>query len=214
MSAPFRAHPAPASDETPMPELISLVTFAIVAAISPGGATTLATASGAQFGMLRSIPLLAGMAAGLGALVGIVAGGLGSAIVSWPQLQVWLRIAGSVYLLWLAWTVGRLGPPQSKPGGPGRPLGFVAGVLLLWMNPKGWTMAVAAAGAYAGLADGPYSLALLLGSVFGTAAALSLTLWCTGGSWLSRMLRTEAQWRAANVILGLLLAASIVPLWR
>jgi hypothetical protein len=55
--------------------LVSLVTFAVVATISPGGATTLATASGVYFGVARSIPLLTGIALGLSTLVGIVAGG-------------------------------------------------------------------------------------------------------------------------------------------
>jgi threonine/homoserine/homoserine lactone efflux protein len=194
--------------------LVSLVAFAVVATISPGGATTLATASGVQFGLVRSVPLLAGIALGLGILIGVVAGGLGSVILAWPELQVWLRIAGSAYLLWLAWMVGRLGPPAHKPHGPGTPIGFVAGFLMLWMNPKGWTMAVAAGSSYAGLSDGPFRLALLLGCIFGAAAAVSLTLWCTAGSWLSRMLKTERQWRVVNIILGLLLVASIIPMWR
>lgn len=82
------------------------------------------------------------------------------------------------------------------------------------MNPKGWTLAVAAAGTYTGLSDNPYRLALVLGIVFGVAAALSPTLWCMGGRWLSRILRTDRQWRTANIFLGLLLAGSIVPMWR
>jgi hypothetical protein len=57
-------------------------------------------------------------------------------------------------------------------------------------------------------------LALLLSAVFGLAATLSLTLWCMGGRWLSCVLKTEMQWRIANVTLGLLLAASVVPMWR
>ncbi len=64
--------------------VVSLIAFALVATISPGGATTLATASGAQFGLRRSIPLLGGIAVGLASLIGLVAGGLGSLFVSWP----------------------------------------------------------------------------------------------------------------------------------
>jgi threonine/homoserine/homoserine lactone efflux protein len=56
---------------------LSLVMFALVATISPGGATTLATASGAKFGYKRSIPLMAGIAIGLASLVGAVALGRG-----------------------------------------------------------------------------------------------------------------------------------------
>lgn len=194
--------------------LFSLVAFALVATVSPGGATTLAAASGVQHGLVRSIPLLAGIALGLGLLVGFVAGGLGSVVLAWPGLQLWLRIAGSAYLLWLAWMIGCLGAPTQKSSGPDTPIGFVAGLLLLWMNPKAWTMAVAAGSAYAGISDDPYQLAVILGLTFASAAGLSLTLWCAGGSWLALALRTDKQWRVVNVVLGLLLVASIVPMWR
>lgn len=193
--------------------LLSAITFAVVTTISPGGATTLATASGAQFGLARSVPLLSGIALGLGTLVASVAGGLGSLVLAWPVIQVVLRVLGSAYLLWLAWIIARLGSPKSSAGRSADPIGFAKGFALLWMNPKGWTMAVAAAGAFAGLSDDPSRLALLLGTVFGAAASFSLTLWCLGGSWLSRMLRTEAQWRVLNGILGLLLACSVIPMW-
>ena len=50
-----------------MPDLlISLATFVIVAMCSPGGATTLAAASGAQFGFARCISSMAEIAVGLG----------------------------------------------------------------------------------------------------------------------------------------------------
>ena len=93
-------------------------------------------------------------------------------------------------------------------------MGFASGFLLLWLNPKGWTMAVAAAAAYAALSDSPLLLALLLGAVFGLAAALSLSLWCSGGLWLAQFLTTETRWRSVNIGLALLLAASIMAMWR
>ncbi|TIX64054.1 MAG: LysE family translocator, partial [Mesorhizobium sp.] len=55
---------------------------------------------------------------------------------------------------------------------------------------------------------------LLLGAVFGLAAAFSLSLWCVAGTLLARLLKTERQWRALNIALGLLLAASILQMWR
>lgn len=193
--------------------LLSLVIFAVIATASPGGATTLATASGMRFGLARSLPLLFGIAVGLASLVGVVAGGLGSLVMSWPVLQFWLRLFGSAYLIWLAWTIGRRGAPN--PGGAQRerPIPFGAGFLLLWSNPKGWTMAVGAAGAYTALADDPVKLGLLLATVFGIAAIASLLLWCSGGQLLARLLKTERQWRVVNVALALLLVASILPMW-
>lgn len=197
-----------------MPELfLSLITFAIIATISPGGATTLATASGVQFGLVRSIPLICGIALGLALLNGAVGGGLGGLINTFPQIQLALKVFGSTYLLWLAWTIGKQGAPKSS-GDADTPIGFLKGLLLLWLNPKGWTMAVSAAAAFASLSDSPQRLAILLGTVFGTAALLSLTLWCIGGQWLSLFLKTEQQWRYVNIALGLLLAISIIPMWR
>lgn len=194
--------------------VLSLIAFALVATISPGGATTLAAASGAQFGLRRSIPLLGGIAVGLASLIGVVAGGLGSLFVSWPQSQLWLRLLGTAYLLWLAWTIARLGSPKSPSGAAATPIGFFTGLVMLWMNPKAWTMAAGAAGAYASLSDSPFALALLFSAVFGTAAGASLTLWCTCGAWLARALRTETQWRAVNLMLAATLASSIIPMWQ
>ena len=97
---------------------ISLLTFAVIATASPGGATTLATASGMRFGLTRSLPLVFGIAVGLASLVGIVAGGLGSLVMSWPALQFWLRLFGSAYLLWLAWTIGTAAPGVGCDPGP------------------------------------------------------------------------------------------------
>ncbi|WP_459858119.1 LysE family translocator [Dongia sp. agr-C8] len=192
---------------------MSLATFAVIATASPGGATTLATASGMRFGLARSLPLLFGIAAGLASLVGVVAGGLGALVMSWPGLQLWLRLIGSAYLLWLAWTIGRRGTPDNNGAARERPIRFGGGFLLLWSNPKGWTLAVGAAGANTALADDPVKLGLLLAAVFGAAAIGSLLLWCSGGQILARLLTTERQWRAVNIALALLLAASILPMW-
>ena len=193
--------------------LLPLVSFAVVATITPGGATTLATASGARFGFARSVPLLAGIAAGVSTLTGSVAGGLGSLLVAFPEIEIWIRVAGTAYLAWLAWRIMRLGAPGDAGDATAAPLGLAAGLALLWLNPKAWTMAVAAASTYSGIAAGPFLLALTMGAVFGGAAAISLTLWCAGGSWLSRILRTDRQWRIVNCALGAMLAASIIPMW-
>ncbi len=68
-----------------MPETFySFVLFAAVATITPGGATTLATASGSRFGYARSLPLIAGIASGLAVLVASAATGLGALVPSVP----------------------------------------------------------------------------------------------------------------------------------
>ena len=191
---------------------LPLAVFAVVATITPGGATTLATASGAQFGFRRSVPLMAGIAVGLASLAAAAAAGLASFLLAAPSMQIAMKLVGSAYLLWLAWQVARSGPPRTGAN-MGAPASFLGGACLLWLNPKGWAMTLGAAASFATLASGPLQLASLLGVAFGFAAALSLSLWCAAGLVLARLLRTEQQWRVLNAALGVLLAASIAPMW-
>ncbi|MGW7620021.1 BTAD domain-containing putative transcriptional regulator [Streptomyces antimycoticus] len=69
-------------------ELSPLAVFALIATVTPGGATTLATASGAHFGFRRSAPLMAGIAVGLAAMAAAAAAGLGGVVLAVPWLQV------------------------------------------------------------------------------------------------------------------------------
>lgn len=196
-----------------LPDSIApLVMFAIAATITPGGATTLATASGARFGFHRSLPLIAGIVVGLSALAAAAAAGLASLILAAPSLQLAMKAAGSGYLLWLAWRIGRSGRPDLSAE-MARPIGFLGGLALLVLNPKAWTMALGAAASFSALADGPWRLAALLAAALGAAAVVALTLWCLVGLVLARRLRSDRQWRAVNIGLGLLLAASVIPIW-
>lgn len=196
------------SPETVLP----LAIFALVSTISPGGATTLATASGAHFGFRRSIPLMGGIAAGLASMAAAAAAGLAGVLEAMPSLQLAMKTIGSAYLLWLAWKVGRSGPPRLDTN-MARPTSFTSGIWLLWFNPKAWAMTLGAAASFAALATGPARLGALLALAFGVAATVSLSLWCTAGLLMARLLKTERQWRAVNMVLGVLLALSIVPMW-
>ena len=200
-------------DPLPLPSIAPLVLFAVVSTVSPGGATTLATASGSQFGFRRSIPLMVGIAVGLASLAAGAAAGLAGLLMAAPGLLLAMKAAGSAYLLWLAWKVARSGPPNLNAVGA-VPTTLLGGACLLWLNPKGWAMALGAAASFAMLASGPLQLAALLGTTFGLAALLSLSLWCAAGIVLARLLKTQRQWRMLNAVLGALLVASILPMWQ
>jgi len=192
----------------PALSIAPLVLFVTIATISPGGATTLATASGARFGFVRSTPLLAGIAVGLGALAGAAAAGLAGILLAAPFLQTGMKTIGSAYLLWLALKIARRGAPVTNDSAA-MPTTFIGGAGLLLLNPKAWAMALGAAASFAMLAEGPLHLAALLGGAF-----VSLCLWCAAGVLLARLLRTPAQWRVLNVSMAILLAVSIIPMWR
>jgi threonine/homoserine/homoserine lactone efflux protein len=196
-----------------MTSILPLLLFVTVSTVTPGGATTLATASGARFGFARSIPLMLGIALGLALLAAVAALGLSGLLLALPSLQTAVKALGSAYLLWLAWRIARSGPPNAG-NGPARPVTLANGFLLLWLNPKSWAMTVGAAASFALLASSPNHLAMLLGTTFGVAACASLALWCALGVLLSRLFRTPRHWRMLNLAMGALLAASLIPTWR
>ncbi|MFL9935241.1 LysE family transporter [Paraburkholderia sp. RL18-103-BIB-C] len=196
-----------------MTSILPLLLFVAVATVTPGGATTLATASGARFGFVRSIPLILGIAMGLALLSAVAALGLSGLLLALPSLQMAVKALGSAYLLWFAWRIARSGPPNAG-NGPARPVTLVNGFLLLWLNPKSWAMTVGAAASFALLASNANRLAMLLSTAFGVAACASLALWCALGVLLARLLRTPRHWRILNLAMGALLAASLIPIWR
>lgn len=192
--------------------LMPLLLFALVATISPGGATTLATASGVNFGLRRSVPLIAGLAVGLASMAAIAVAGLATLLLGEPELLLAMKLVGSAYLMWLAWRTGHGRRPDLEAQ-IAKPTTFLGGIGLLWINPKGWAMTLSAAASFVALADGPGRLALLLGLTFALTSTVSLVAWCAAGLFLAKTLRTDAHWRVINTALGLLLIASIIPIW-
>lgn len=189
-----------------------LAMFTVTATITPGGATTLATASGAHFGFRNSIPLMFGIATGLASMAAGAAFGLANALLIDPLLPLTLQIAGTVYLLWLAWKVA-VAPAPNTVMKAARPMGYIAGLWMLWHNPKGWAMTAAAAAAYTNLASSPMQMAVLMASSFGLAAIASLSIWCVAGRELAKRISQPRHWRIINGLLGALIVASTIPMW-
>ena len=198
-----------------MPEfLISLAVLAVATTITPGPSTLLAAASGVRYGLVGSLPLAAGAAVGLALLTAAGAFGLSALLQTAPSLQLAIKMLGSGYLVWLAWRMFRSGAPGGSEEVDGkRAMGFVTGLVVLFLAPKAWMMGLAAAGAYAEFTSSSLELALLLAVTFGCAAMGAMVLWCLGGAMLGRMLRTDAQWLAINLVLAIVTVMSVATVW-
>lgn len=195
-----------------MQTLSGLALFVMAATISPGGATTLATASGMNFGYRGSLPLIAGISLGLAGMAAAAAAGIEGIFVAVPAIQTVVKIAGTVYLLWLALQLSRTGAPKTS-GSVAKPASLAGGAWLVLYNPKGWAMTTGAAASFSSIGDGPVEVAVILGVAFGCFASISLSVWCLGGQLLRRVLTRDRHWRALNIALALLLVASILPIW-
>ena len=194
-------------------QLQALITFALVATASPGGATTLATASGARFGYRRSLPLILGIAATLACLVALSGTSLAAVLLAMPGLDTTAKAVGSIYLLWLAARSAGAGAPSSEDPKGARPLGVAGAGALVLVNPKAWAMALGVASSFSDLAPDPLQLGSLLAAVFMASACLSLSLWAMAGRLLAQHLSRPVHWRLFNGAMAILLAGAVIQLW-
>jgi threonine/homoserine/homoserine lactone efflux protein len=194
-------------------QFLSLVMFSVAMTFSPGPNNVLLASSGVQVGLRRSVPLGFGIVAGMTLLLAISALGLGALVHAEPSIRIAMKAVGSVYLVWLSLKIARAGALDLETSEQLSRRGFMAGFVNTLLNPKGWTMALSAAAGYTALASSASGLALTLALVFAATFVPNWFLWCGGGQAVSRALRTERDWRIANVALGVLVMVSIVPMW-
>jgi threonine/homoserine/homoserine lactone efflux protein len=86
-----------------MTDLLPLMSYCFVMSATPGPNNVMLAITGANFGGRGALPVILGIQAGLFAQTMLMCVGLGSVFVAYPLAQQVLRIAGSLYLVFLAW---------------------------------------------------------------------------------------------------------------
>ena len=189
--------------------LLGLVLFAAVSCFTPGPNNTMLMASGLNFGLRRTLPHVLGVTLGFAFMVLTVGLGIGQLLAASPLVYAALKVVAVVYLLWLAWGIGTAGGiPEGATGA--RPLSFIEACAFQWVNPKGWIMAVGASTGYA-IAGNLVASAIVAAAIFAAVGLASSAAWAAGGSALRRRLDRPGLVRGFNVVLALLLVASLYP---
>jgi threonine/homoserine/homoserine lactone efflux protein len=192
---------------------MAFLIFSLVAAITPGPSNVMVTATGSAVGFRRGLPCALGAACGMGLLLAGASLGLGRLVLGEPLIVKIMNGCGAAFLLWLAWRIFRA-PPLSGPGNL-EPVGFAGAALFQWANPKGWLVAVGAAGAFAqGEGSDPLLHALASGVLFFLAALPSGLLWLGLGAAMHGLLRDERNARVFNGLMAAALAASVALILR
>lgn len=191
--------------------LTALIGFAFVSSITPGPNNIMLMASGANFGLRRSVPHMLGISVGHSVMVTLVGLGLGEVFDAYPQAKLALRVLSSAYLLWLAWKVATAAPPQ-KGEAAGKPFTFLQAAAFQWVNPKAWYMAIFAITNYMGDGGGLWP-PLLVALVFAGTNLPSITVWAAIGTQVRRLLTRPRLLRAFNWTMAGLLVLTLVPVW-
>ncbi|MEL6517922.1 MAG: LysE family translocator [Pseudomonadota bacterium] len=191
------------------PELLTaLAAFAFVSSITPGPNNMMLMASGANFGLVRTIPHMLGVALGFVVIVVLVGLGLIGLFDAVPISYTILKVLSIAYLLYLAWKIANAAPPEGQEG-TGKPMTFVQAALFQWVNPKAWTMALTALAAYAPAQE--IWAIVLVAVIFGTVNLPSVGVWALLGVQVRRLLTRPARLRAFNITMAVLLVASLYP---
>lgn len=195
----------------PLDMFLGLVAFACAMAFTPGPNNIMVTASGVNFGFTRTIPHILGITFGFFVLIAVCAAGLGAAFAAYPPLQIALKVAGALYLLWLAWKIATAAPSSDDDQRVAEPISFLQAALFQWVNPKALVAALSAIAIYVRPAHWLTDFTVLQ-IVFAIATVAAVATWTGFGVALRRLLADPKQARIFNIVMALLLVASIVPM--
>ena len=186
---------------------LGLTAFAFVSSITPGPNNLMIMASGANFGVTRSVPHALGISGGFGAMIVLVGLGLAQIFDAFPALKAVLAVLSVIYLLWLAWKIANAAPPEARTA-DGTPMTFLQAAAFQWVNPKAWTMALTAVTLYT--AGGPWAV-VPVAAWFTVVNLPSISVWLLMGVQVRRWLTSPARLRAFNWTMAGLLVASLWP---
>lgn len=189
----------------------SLLLFVISVTVTPGPNNLMVTASGSNFGYLRTLPHILGITLGFTLLIISVAAGLGTVFVTLPGLQLGLKVAGAVYLLWLAWKIATASTAPSAKA-DARPMGVFQAFMFQWVNPKAWTMAITGISAFALEGTALFWSLAMITAAFALVVFPICSFWALLGEQVGRLLTSERGRQWFNRSLGVLTALSVVLL--
>ena len=202
--------------------ITALAVFALVASGTPGPNNLMLLTSGANFGFERTVPHILGVIIGFAIMVMLVGIGLMQLFTAFPVSYLILKFASIAYLLFLAWKIATAAsfdddpnhetPSHKTPNHKtrGKPFTFTQAALFQWVNPKGWTFALAALSTYTPPSR-PLSGVFLVAIIFSVVNVLSTCGWTVLGVQVRRFLSDPLKLRIFNVIAAVLLIGSLYP---
>jgi threonine/homoserine/homoserine lactone efflux protein len=133
-----------------------------------------------------------------------------AAIERFPQLFTFLKVAGSLYVLWIAWKMLRAGTLEGAEDA--KPATFMDGVILLLLNPKAYVIIALMFTQFLGLSNASmFASVLLITTVFTLNNLVAFSIWTLIGDTIAGFFRSPDSARKLNLIFGTILAA--VAIW-
>ena len=189
------------------PEIISICLFWFVTAFTPGPNNIVASYSGFNFGIKKTIPHILGVTLGFTALIISLIVGLINIFKFYPIIQEVLKYLGTLFLLYLAFKISFSSSDNSSNSE--NPVKFIETFLFQFLNPKGVIVGIIVVSTYIQVDENyvNYSLqVIILALLF---SVTSITSWTLVGRFLRKFATNEKFIKYFNYAMSVLLILSI-----
>ena len=190
------------------PNLVALILFCCAAAFTPGPNNILGSYSGFNFGIKKSLPLILGVVFGYISLLVTLAAGLIVVFKVYPLLQIILKIAGSFFLVYLAYKIAFQNQIQNKS--IKNPVKFFDTFIFQFINPKGVIIAIITISTFVETGSNYFFHTLVVLGVSFFAALTSITSWCLLGKFLRRFATNKKFIQWFNYVMSVLLIVCVI----
>ena len=192
---------------------IPLLILCIVQSGTPGPNNIMLTASGKNFGYIKSIPHMLGVV--LGFLSLIIVFGLGLTVIfsKYPIIQFVLRIVGSIYLFYLSYRI--YSSVNTEDLSKSKPITFMESSLFQYVNPKGVMMAITTISIYTDHINFKFISSFNEGMIyiliaFTISNIIAVITWTSVGVFIGQFIKSARGIKIFNALMAFLLVLTII----
>tara|TARA_Y100000591_G_scaffold205701_1_gene178116 strand:+ start:363 stop:953 length:591 start_codon:yes stop_codon:yes gene_type:complete len=193
------------------PEIISIALFWFVTAYTPGPNNVVASYSGFNFGIIKTIPHILGVTLGFTSLVIFLTIGLINVFKLFPIIQEVMKYLGTIFLIYLAYKIATAS--KSEDTKKENPVKFIETFLFQYLNPKGVTVAIIVVSTYVELGENYINYATQVVVLALLFSSTSITLWTFIGKFLRKFATNDKFIKYFNYAMSSLLLLSIITFY-
>jgi threonine/homoserine/homoserine lactone efflux protein len=193
------------------PEILSIALFFFVTAYTPGPNNVVASYSGFNFGIIKTIPHILGVVMGFTSLVFFLTIGLINIFKLFPIIQEIIKYLGTLFLIYLAYKIASSTASQETK--KVNQVKFIETFLFQYLNPKGVMVAIIVVSTYVELGENYINYATQVVSLALLFSSTSITLWTFIGKFLRKFATNDKFIKHFNYAMSGLLLLSIITFY-
>ena len=191
---------------------LPLLTLCMIQSGTPGPNNIMLTASGKNFGFIKTIPHMLGVVLGYLTLLAVLGLGLITIFAQYPIVQEILKYIGACYLLYLAYRI--YSSDNKDDPSKSRPFTFIEITLFQYVNPKGIMMGITSISIYTDFQKYEFINSFFEGMMFIFLSyvivnTIAVVGWTAVGVTLDNFIKSNKAIKRFNTIMAILLVLTI-----